>query len=76
MRDRKAQTYNGAHRTFCFISWPNNSNIDVEALAAHIDLIPTFKELCDLKTPLAKDLDGISLAKFILNPQRKGDPKG
>ena len=78
MRDRKAQTYNGAHRTFCFISWPEGNletNIDIKALAAHIDLIPTFKELCDLKTPLAKDLDGISLAKFILNPQIKGDPK-
>lgn len=67
MRGTKGSEYDGGHRVPCFVHWPEggvSGGRDVDALAAHIDLLPTFIDLCGLKAPQA-DLDGASLAPLL-----------
>lgn len=67
MRDGKASTYEGGHRTPFFIRWPNG-NLgepgEFSDLSAHIDLLPTLLELTGV---VAKDIDtdGISLVNLL-----------
>merc|ERR1712232_515340 len=54
MRGIKGAVYDGGHRVPCFIHWPAknmNTGIDIKALTAHIDILPTLVDLCELKTP-------------------------
>ncbi len=54
MRGIKGTAYDGGHRVPCFLHWPKkgwNKGTDIKQLTAHIDLLPTLSELCDLKTP-------------------------
>jgi len=67
MRGTKGSEYDGGHRVPCFIRWPAGGlqgGRDVDALSAHIDLLPTLVELCGLRKPDA-DLDGTSLAPLL-----------
>jgi len=54
MRGRKGSEYEGGHRVPFIIRWPNG-NIEagksVEHLTAHIDILPTFVNLCGLEAP-------------------------
>lgn len=62
MRGAKASPYEGGHRTPLFFHWPGgglSEGRDVPALAAHIDLLPTLVDLCDLNNR-GKDVDGRS----------------
>jgi arylsulfatase A-like enzyme len=68
MRDCKGSEYDGGHRVPCFIRWPDGklkSGRDIGRLAAHIDLLPTFIELCGLKRPGSVKFDGLSLAPLL-----------
>lgn len=52
MRGNKGSEYEGGHRVPCFIHWPAgklNGGQDVDALTAHVDLLPTLIELCNLE---------------------------
>ena len=54
MRGAKASYYDGGHRVPFFIRWPGGglaSARDVDEMALHIDLLPTFIELCGLADP-------------------------
>jgi arylsulfatase A-like enzyme len=54
MRGKKGSVYEGGHRVPCFVHWPAkklNTGIDIDRLTAHIDILPTLINLCDLKTP-------------------------
>lgn len=68
MRGGKIWGYENAHRVPFFIRWPN-ANIgggkDIEALSAHIDLMPTLVDLCNLNTPKNLQYDGQSLAPLL-----------
>ena len=64
MRGKKSSIYDGGHRVPFFIHWPKGGltgGKDIHTLAAHIDVLPTLAELCDI--PIAKDFapDGFSL---------------
>jgi arylsulfatase A-like enzyme len=51
MRGWKSSEYDGGHRVPLFIHWPAGGvakGRDVDALAGHIDLLPTLLELCGL----------------------------
>ena len=53
MRGQKGSVYEGGHREPCFIRWPDGGiggGGDVNRLTAHIDILPTLTELCELKT--------------------------
>ena len=65
MRGRKGSPYEGGHRVPCFIRWPA-ANLaagkDVNQLTAHLDLLPTLVDLCQLKRPAGPRFDGVSLS--------------
>ncbi len=65
MRGNKGSEYDGGHRVPCFVYWPDGGiegGRDIDALSAHVDLLPTLAELTGLALPEAKPLDGQSLA--------------
>lgn len=66
MRQGKGSEYDGGHRVPFFLRWPAAGYVgsrEVEALTAHIDVLPTLAELCDL--PVPADLDGMSLVPSL-----------
>ena len=67
MRGRKGSEYDGGHRVPFFIRWPGKIGgpRDVDALAAHIDVLPTLIDLCGLKKPPKVDMDGTSLRPLL-----------
>jgi len=68
MRGQKGSEYEGGHRVPCFVSWPGGGvggGRDVDALTAHVDLLPTLVELCGLERTGARPLDGVSLADAL-----------
>jgi arylsulfatase A-like enzyme len=68
MRGRKGQVYEGGHRVPCFIRWPARlkGGFDVDQLTAHIDLLPTLLDLCDVRKPAALRFDGQSLVPLLV----------
>ena len=66
MRGGKGSEYDGGHRVPFFLRWPAGGfaeGRDVNALTAHIDVLPTLSELCELET--SGDLDGTSLVAAL-----------
>jgi arylsulfatase A-like enzyme len=73
MRGQKGSEYDGGHRVPFFVHWPGGGltgGRDVSQLAAHLDLLPTLVELCDLKFEPKNPLDGRSLVPLL-----RGDAK-
>ncbi|QDT08263.1 arylsulfatase [Planctomycetes bacterium K23_9] len=67
MRGMKNSEYEGGHRVPFIIRWPNGkieAGKSVERLTAHIDILPTFIELCDLEAPEI-EFDGRSIADLL-----------
>lgn len=67
MRGLKESPYDGGHRVPFFMYWPAgglSGGRDIPTLAAHIDLLPTLVELCNLKNR-GKDVDGKSLRGLL-----------
>ncbi|MFS4447999.1 arylsulfatase [Maribacter sp. 2307UL18-2] len=72
MRGYKGQVYEGGHRVPFFIHWPEGqfkSDVDVKALTAHIDVLPTLIELCDLKLESEIDFDGRSFKQQLFDSE-------
>ena len=68
MRGNKGSEFDGGHRVPCFWSWPAGGiegGRDVDALSAHVDLLPTLTELCGLRPSGARPLDGASFAACL-----------
>ena len=67
MRGQKNSQYDGGHRVPMIMRWPAG-NVEagksVRTLVAHIDMLPTFIDLCDLKTPEIA-FDGTSIRDLI-----------
>jgi hypothetical protein len=69
MRGRKTSRYEGGHRAACFIRWPGGGiagGRDVDGVTAHIDLLPTFTDLCGLESTDKTRFDGVSLSKALM----------
>ncbi len=64
MRGKKGSMYDGGHRVNCFFRWkgelPEGSLVN--SLTAHVDMLPTLIELCQLELNREVDFDGLSLA--------------
>ena len=68
MRGIKGSYYDGGHRVPFFIRWPNGgiaADTDVDELITHMDLLPTFIELCGLDGPPDVQFDGCSVAGHL-----------
>lgn len=72
MRGNKGSHYDGGHRVPFFVHWPAggfDEPVDVDRLSAHIDVLPTLQELCDLPAQEGYELDGASLAPLLRDPK-------
>ena len=69
MRSAKGSPYQGGTRVPAFFRWPGTlgRGVDVNALAAHIDLFPTLAEIAGAKIPGSVELDGRSLVPLLLD---------
>ena len=67
MRGKKGSEYDGGHRVPCFIRWPNKwkGNKDINELTAHIDILPTLTELCNLTPAKGVHIDGKSIVPLL-----------
>jgi len=68
MRGGKIWGYENAHRVPLFIRWPGSdfgAGRDIDALSAHIDIMPTLIDLCNLDIPGDLRNDGQSLAPLL-----------
>ena len=67
MRGRKNSEYDGGHRVPFIIRWPDGeieAGKSIEQLTAHIDILPTFIDLCGLKAPTI-EFDGTSIRELL-----------
>ena len=74
MRGQKGSEYDGGHRVPFFVRWPAGGltgGRDVRPIAAHVDLVPTLIDLCDIPAPEGVSFDGVSL-----RPLLEGHPEG
>ncbi len=64
LRGKKGSLYDGGHQVSFFMRWPRHLPTEriVSQLTAHIDILPTLIELCDLQRASEIAFDGISLA--------------
>ena len=71
MKGKKGTPHEGGTRVPAFFRWPGHikPGVDVDRLAAHIDLFPTLAELCGASIPKGLQLDGRSLAPLLSNPK-------
>ena len=68
MKGAKGSHWDGGHRVPFFIRWPNGGltgGRDVNRLTAHIDVLPTLAELCDVAPPAGRFLDGLSVVSLL-----------
>ncbi|MHC4431248.1 MAG: arylsulfatase [Planctomycetota bacterium] len=78
MKGTKGSLYDGGHRVPCFIRWPEKGikgGLDIGELTAHIDLVPTLIELCDLNAPRGAEFDGTSLVPLLTGQAKKLSPR-
>jgi arylsulfatase A-like enzyme len=67
MRGMKNSEYDGGHRVPFILRWPDGkikAGKSIERLTAHIDILPTFIELCGLSAPDI-NYDGTSIRELL-----------
>ncbi len=67
LHGRKGTVYDGGIRVPFFIRWPKGiaSGRKLEAVAAHLDVVPTLLDACGTEKPAQVKLDGISLLPLL-----------
>lgn len=75
MRGTKGSVHEGGTRVPLFVRWPGKLQHGraVQPIAAHIDLLPTICELCNVEVRGTKPLDGVSLVP-LLTDDAEGHP--
>lgn len=69
MRGKKNSEYEGGHRVPLIIKWPNGNikpGKSISQLTAHIDIVPTIIDLCNLRAPIT-NYDGKSLKDLLIS---------
>lgn len=72
MRGAKGSPYDGGHRVPLFVRWPArglSGGRDIARLAAHIDVLPTLVDLCELPAPWAPPPHGRSLRPLLFEAE-------
>ena len=70
MRGNKGSAYDGGHRVPFFLHWPRggfSTNRPIDALTAHIDILPTLLAMTGVKRPKGRPLHGRSLTPLFKN---------
>ena len=67
MRGAKGSVYEGGHRVPCFVRWPKRIKRprDVVQLTAHVDLLPTLLDMCNVPQPENAKFDGLSIVPLL-----------
>ncbi|APZ96079.1 arylsulfatase [Fuerstiella marisgermanici] len=68
MRAGKGSEYDGGHRVPFFAHWPKGKltgGHDVEPITAHVDILPTLIDLCEIAPPEGVKFDGRSIAPLL-----------
>jgi len=68
MRGNKGSEYDGGHRVPFFLHWPKQGmkgGRDVPELAAHVDVLPTLIDLCEIPSPKGVKFDGMPIAPLL-----------
>ena len=67
LRGEKSTVYEGGIRSPFFARWPGHlpAGKTVDVAAAHIDVLPTILDLCDIPLPEGPPLDGKTLAPLL-----------
>jgi len=67
MKGRKGSLHEGGVRVPLFVRWPGRirRGLEIPEISAHIDLLPTILELCEVEGPEAASFDGRSLAPLL-----------
>lgn len=67
MRGRKGSFYLGGIRVPCFLRWPGRlpGAFTVTNIAAHVDILPTLADLCQIDMRPSQPLDGVSLMPLL-----------
>ena len=68
MRGMKNSEYEGGHCVPFFLRWKQGNlqgGTDINQLCAHVDLLPTFVDLCKLKFTPIKPIDGKSIKPLL-----------
>ena len=71
MRNGKGSEYDGGHRVPFFVHWPKGNLVggrDIEPITAHVDVLPTLIDMCEIAAPEGVKFDGVSLTA-LLNPE-------
>ena len=68
MRGKKTEVYEGGIRSPLFLHWPSkiNPNMTSDKISAHIDLLPTILDACNVKIPENLKLDGKSILPLLI----------
>lgn len=69
-RGKKGSAYEGGHRVPFFIRWPGGGLTEpkeIDTLTAHIDVLPTLVELCELEKQPGPQVHGTSLKPLLYN---------
>jgi len=69
LRGRKTSIYEGGIRSPLFFHWPEELKSGAKSgrIAAHIDILPTILEACQIKPPSDLNLDGRSFLPLLKN---------
>ncbi|MEM1069982.1 MAG: arylsulfatase [Planctomycetota bacterium] len=68
MRGKKGSEFDGGHRVPFFVHWPNGGltgGRDVKPITAHVDVVPTLIDLCQIDPPSGVKFDGTSIADLL-----------
>ena len=68
MRGKKGSQYDGGHRVPFFVYWPAGNLVggrDVKPITAHVDVLPTLIDLCQIDAPPSVQFDGRSLRPLL-----------
>ena len=67
LRQRKSSVYEGGIRAISFFRWGKKlkKSHQIDRIAAHIDILPTILDVCDVEKPLDVHLDGQSLLPLL-----------
>jgi arylsulfatase A-like enzyme len=71
MLGHKAQVDEGGERVPFFIRWKDKipSRLISSQISAHIDILPTLADLCNISLPENLNIDGVSLKNYLLNEE-------
>jgi len=71
MRGRKGSVFRGGVRVPFYMRYPElfEGNKDIETTSAHIDILPTIAQLCNVEMPQDRIIDGKNLVPLINGEQ-------